>query len=110
MSKIGLSETSLGLNQIKPIDNIIPKTPEAPDAKDAGQLSFGEFLMDKVKESNDLSLKADSMIQQTIAGGNVSPHNTLVALQKADISFRLMMSVKERIVQAYQEIMRTPIG
>jgi len=72
--------------------------------------SFAEFFKEKLSEVNQLGLDADRRIQDAVTGKESNPHSTLIAIQKADISFRLLMSVKERIVQAYQQVIRTPIG
>ncbi|MCB0345908.1 MAG: flagellar hook-basal body complex protein FliE [Bdellovibrionales bacterium] len=111
MSKmpISLSESFARAESVRSIiPNNKPKEPSATEA--SGLPSFGEMFINKLEEVNTQNLEADHLVQQAIAGEDVSPHTTLIALQKADISFRLLMSVKERIVQAYQEVLRMPIG
>lgn len=98
-------------NLIKGIDGILPRDNQIKTETPAsGKVSFADFLANQVKEVNSSSVGAEKAIQKSIAGEDVNPHDVLIALQKADISFRLLMSVKERITQAYQEIMRMPIG
>ena len=99
-------------NLIKGIDGIVPREnqvkPESPAA--GGKTSFSDFLSQQLSEVNSESLNAEKAIQRSISGEDANPHDVLIALQKADISFKLLMSVKERLTQAYQEIMRMPIG
>ena len=47
---------------------------------------------------------ADKAVQQLITGGDVNPAEVLTAVQKADMSFRLMMQIRNKLVSAYQEI------
>lgn len=80
-------------------------TAEAGESK-----SFGEFFKDKLEELNQVGLDSEKAIERAVEGKEPNPHATLLALQRAEISFSLMMSVKQKIERAYQEIIRTPIG
>ena len=44
-----------------------------------------------------------------MSGESRDLHTTVIAMQKADLSFQMMMQVRNKIVQAYQEIMRMPV-
>lgn len=71
--------------------------------------SFGEMLKDAISEVNQLTTEADTAIQRQIASGETDLHATIVALEKAEISFQLMMQIRNKIVKAYEEIMRMPV-
>jgi flagellar hook-basal body complex protein FliE len=103
--KIGSLDTVQQLKMLKPIEHVDTPKPSEKPAK--GGKTFSDFLVNSVAEVNNLSLDADQKIRDTVAGKDVEPHSTLIALQKADISFRLMMQVKQRVEQAYQQIIRT---
>ena len=47
---------------------------------------------------------ADSLVEQLVTGGDVSPAEVLTAVQKADLGFRLMMQVRNKAIQAFDEI------
>ncbi len=47
---------------------------------------------------------ADQAVEQLATGGDVNPAEVLTAVQKADIAFRMMMQIRNKIVQAYQEV------
>jgi len=93
------------MNGVKPIDPALPKGGDGIQPSQ-GPKSFSDFLSDQLKEVNELSLDADNRLQHALTYGDPNPHQTMIALQKADISFRLLMSVKERVVQAYQQVVR----
>ncbi len=106
----GLSMTD-ELRMIRGVESIYPKKGAGlPEGDGPGKVSFAEFLEQQVSEVNRLGLESDYKIQQAVTDGDVNPHETMIAVQKADISFRLMMSVKEKLIQAYQQLIRTPIG
>ena len=100
------------LRTIRPVENIIPKgigeTPKSGEHSGKG-VSFAEFLSQQFNEANRLGLEADKAITRSAMGEEANPHDTVIAVQKADIALTLLMSVKERIERAYQEIIRTPI-
>jgi len=74
-----------------------------------GSETFEETLTDSIKKVNFLQNEADQAIQELMVGKNKDVHETMVALGKADVSFQMMMKVRNKIVEAYQEIMRTQI-
>lgn len=102
---------SLGdqLRMIRGVEGITPKKTEATTEKPAGAKSFGEYLAQSFEQTNQLGLEAERAIERSVAGEEVNPHATMIAIQKADISLSLLMSVKERIERAYQEIIRMPV-
>ncbi len=79
----------------------------APPA--AGGPSFGDVLKDSLNTVNDLQHQADRAITDLATGGPTSLHDTMLALEKADLSFRLMMQVRNKIVEAYQEVVRMQV-
>lgn len=74
-----------------------------------GQKAFGEVLNDSLKEVNELQMKADQAIEDFATGQTKNVHETMIALNKADTAFRMTMQVKNKIVEAYQEIIRMQV-
>jgi flagellar hook-basal body complex protein FliE len=74
------------------------------------KMSFGEFLSKQFEEVNHHGVEAEKAIQRAVAGEEVNPHSTMIAVQKARVSLTLMMSIKERLERTYQELLRMQIG
>ena len=75
-----------------------------------GATSFGDVLKEAISEVNQLSNAADSAIQKQLASGESTDlHATMIALEKAEVSFQLMMQIRNKILKAYEEIMRMPV-
>jgi flagellar hook-basal body complex protein FliE len=70
---------------------------------------FGEILKDAISTANELQKQSDQEIQKLMTGESQNLHTTVIAMQKADLSFQMMMQVRNKIVQAYQEIMRMQV-
>jgi flagellar hook-basal body complex protein FliE len=67
---------------------------------------FGELLKDAISTANELQKQSDQQIEKFMTGESQDLHTTVMAMQKADLSFQMMMQVRNKLVQAYQEIMR----
>jgi len=70
----------------------------------SGAPSFKDFLMDSLKEVNQMQTQADKAVESLAAGEDVNPTEVLTAVQKADLAFRMMMQIRNKLVQAYDEI------
>lgn len=99
------------MNTIKGVDLINTKSPlaETNPAKEGSQGEFGAHLNKALGEVNELQQKADQAIQQLVGEGKGDLQDTMVALEKADVSFRLMMQIRNKVLEAYQEIMRMQV-
>jgi len=60
-------------------------------------------------EVNELQQKAEQAIQQLAGEGKGDLQETMIAIEKADVSFRLMMQIRNKVLEAYQEIMRMQV-
>jgi flagellar hook-basal body complex protein FliE len=81
------------------------RTPKSLGGEKDG-VGFGEILKDAISTVNELQKQSDQEVQKLMAGESQDLHTTVIAMQKADLSFQMMMQVRNKIVQAYQEIMR----
>jgi len=84
--------------------------PVAPGgAAPAGGPAFVDVLKQSIDEVNRLQLEAEQAQEDLVTGENRDVHSTVIAMQKADVSFRLMMEVRNKIVDAYKEVMRMQV-
>lgn len=68
--------------------------------------TFIDMVKSKVQEVNAQQNKADRFMQEGALKGASNIHETMVEMEKADLSLRLMLRVREKAISAYQEIMR----
>ncbi len=71
-------------------------------------VNFSDVLMGALQDVNSAQLTADSAVQ-SLAAGEANIQDTMIALQKADVSMKLMLEVRNKVLEAYQEVMRTQI-
>ena len=66
--------------------------------------SFKDFLLHSIQEVNSMQDDANKAVEVLATGGDVNPAEVLTAVQKADIAFRMMMQVRNKLVPAYQDV------
>lgn len=67
---------------------------------------FSEVLHSALDDMQHLQGAAESKIAGVLDGSGTDVHSALIAVEQADLSFQLMMQVRNKIVSAYQEISR----
>jgi flagellar hook-basal body complex protein FliE len=75
-----------------------------PQAATEAQKPFKDFMLEALNEVNTMQQDADKAVQQLVTGGDANAAEVLTTLQKADMSFKLMMQIRNKLVQAYQEV------
>jgi flagellar hook-basal body complex protein FliE len=76
----------------------------APGAGSAAKGSFGDALKDAVSDVDNLGLDARYKVSSLVEGNGADVHDAMIAVEKADLSFQLMLQVRNKVVQAYQTI------
>ncbi len=80
--------------------------PQAPisQPQDTEKASFKNFLLDSIQDVNSMQQDADKAVETLMTGGDANPAEVLTAVQKADMAFRLMMQMRNKMMQVYQEV------
>jgi flagellar hook-basal body complex protein FliE len=82
----------------------------APEAApvSGGQKSFSETLVGMLQDVNKIQKEADGATQE-FAAGKGSLHGVMIAVEKAEISLRALNTVRGKLIEAYQEVLRMPV-
>jgi len=83
-----------------------PGASETTRTSGAREWGFVETLRGAMDQMNQLQGSAEDKVGALLEGGGMDVHSAMIAVEKADLSFELMMQVRNKIVQAYQEISR----
>ncbi len=95
---IGLNRTQTSQAQTFPKEN-----PGVPGE------SFAATLKNAVNTVDSLQKAADVKMQELATGKSQNIHETMIAAEKADIALKLMVQVRNKIIEAYQEIMKMQV-
>ena len=66
--------------------------------------SFKDMLLDSINEVNSMQQEANQAVEGLMTGEDVNPAEVLTAVQKADMAFRMMMQIRNKLVAAYDEV------
>ena len=83
-------------------------TQAAPESA-GGPESFGAALKGAVKEVNGLQVQADKVSAKMATGDLQDVHQAMIAMQKASLAMQFTVQVRNKVIDAYQEIMRTQV-
>jgi flagellar hook-basal body complex protein FliE len=84
-------------------------TPASDGLKPAGESSFSTLLGQMVQDVNAKQMAAGNAVNGLLSGQNVSLHQAVIAMEEASVSFQLMVEVRNKILESYQELMRMQV-
>jgi flagellar hook-basal body complex protein FliE len=90
---------------------IAPSFPKAPAAKSPSgdEGGFGDLLKNALESVNNMEQEAGEAQDKFVNGEAAELHQVMIAAEKAGLSFDLLLEIRKRLVEAYQEIIRMPI-
>lgn len=71
--------------------------------------SFSDYLGDMVRDVNAKQANAGQAIEGVLTGQKVPLHQAMIAVEEASVSFQLMVEVRNKLLESYQELMRMQI-
>ena len=81
----------------------------AKQSPPSASVSFGQQLKGSLDRVNRLQKEADATINNLATGNQTDIHQTMIAVEKAAVSFELLMQIRNKLIAAYDKIMRMPV-
>ena len=81
----------------------------APTKAQDGIDQFAELLSGQVRDVNSMQTEASGMVHSLLTGGDVNEAEVLTAVQKADLAFRMLLQVRNKLIEAYREVQQIQI-
>jgi len=88
---------------VRPVGEV--RLPDVEGNRPPGK-GFGELVKDFISEVNALQKKADLAAGQLVTGEAENLHQVMLAVEKASLALSLMVEVRNKVLEAYREIMR----
>ncbi|HQK93681.1 MAG TPA: flagellar hook-basal body complex protein FliE [Armatimonadota bacterium] len=98
----------MNITPLQPVANATPSAAQGP-ADPVHSRTFGQMLRDAVQAVDDAQNEADEQATKLVTGEAENLHDVIIATEEAGIMLSLAQQVRNRAVEAYQEIMRTQI-
>ena len=83
--------------------------PFAPGQSDPSQKNFADTLKEAVGTVNALHIDADTKAQALATGKSTDIPEVMMAAEKADIALRMMVQVRNKVIEAYQDVMKMQV-
>lgn len=100
------NNTVSGINQLTPLSNA--KLSQVVTPAEVSK-QFGAFLSDAINNLNDQQNTVDQLNRKFAAGELSDVHQLMIAAEKASLGLELTVQVRNKVIEAYQEIMRMQI-
>ena len=97
-----MSIDSIGAIHLKPTFTALESVPKPASG-------FTDLLTDAISDTNNHLVAADTALQQLARGEATSLHQTMLTLDEAKLSFQFLEQVRNRLMSAYQDILREQI-
>jgi flagellar hook-basal body complex protein FliE len=82
------------------------QTQDVQNNKQTQQTSFSDFLTKSINEVNSMQVKSDQMTAALAEGKNVQLQDVMIAAEKASVTMLATIEIRNKAVEAYQEMMR----
>jgi flagellar hook-basal body complex protein FliE len=89
------------------IQNPISRPVERPEAGKGSD--FGQTLLDSIRQVNTDQTDSNTSIVELLAGKQQDINSVVASMAKADMSFKLLVGVRNKLVEAYKETMRMQV-
>lgn len=103
-----LSAISPPVRPASPFGDVIGKTAQTK-TPETGADKFAKLLTGEVQNVNKMQTDANAMVHTMLTGGNVNEAEVLTAVQKADLAFRMLLQVRNKLIEAYREVQQIQI-
>ncbi len=100
--------SELKINSIRDISNFSIEGKKGISNEKA-EKPFGDVLKESIGEVNRLQNEAEKAAKDLALGRAENIHDVMISMEKASVSFRLMTQVRNKIIEAYQEVMRMQV-
>ncbi len=91
---------------------ILPQSIQSPvrnSSATSGEVPFADMVKGLIKETDQQQIQAQDGVRQLITGEADSIHDVVLTTSRADLAFRLMMEIRNRLIASYQEVMRMQV-
>ncbi len=96
------------INGLQPLQELF-QTGGGKKVESSDDTGFGEIFKKSINAVNSDMQEAESLVAGLVSGQHSNIHETMIAMEKSSISFRLLTKVQSKVITAYQEVMRMQI-
>ena len=100
----------MNVSAIGPATQVVPAGPTVkPGGTAEPARNFAQTVSELLQGANSQQLQADAAINELAAGNSQGVHQVVLAVAKADLAFRMVLEIRNRLIESYQEVMRMQV-
>jgi flagellar hook-basal body complex protein FliE len=99
----------MAIDGVRGLGSLDPRAIYGEQGKVAPRSSFGEQLSRAIQEVDQLQTRRDTMVEGMVRGEKIEVHEIMTAAEEAQLAFELMLEVRNKLLESYQEIMRMQV-
>lgn len=107
-SSAAASLTSAGVHSGVTASSGVPSAMGKLNGTSGGTAPFADLMTDAVQEVNQLEDQAQAAVHGLMTGSGVDVHQAMISTEKASMAFELSLAIRNKAVQAYQQVMGMP--
>jgi flagellar hook-basal body complex protein FliE len=108
LASVSKSIPAAEMQQLSSINSDTPLQ-SSSNVSSSGGANFANMLGDMVNDVAQKQAAAGSAVTGLLSGQNVSLHQAMISMEEANVSFQMMVEVRNRLLDSYQELMRMQI-
>ncbi|MEP0813596.1 MAG: flagellar hook-basal body complex protein FliE [bacterium] len=100
------------MTEIKPIEAVfrpISRIGESPAGGAGAADAFQNILVEQIEKLSELHSNADNLVRSFASGADVDLHEVVLAVNKADLALMFAIQLRNKVIEAYQEVTRMPV-
>ncbi|PJD92362.1 MAG: flagellar hook-basal body complex protein FliE [Legionella sp.] len=95
---------------VEPISSLMLSTPSMTETRNhKTENTFSTWLGSQIMETNNQLNAADQALNDLASGKSTNLHQTMITMEQAKLSFQYLEQIRNRLMSAYQELLREPI-
>jgi len=86
-----------------------PGNAQKAGGRASGELPFADLVKGLIEDTSNKQHEVDESVEKMVSGETDSIHDVVMTASRADLAFRLVMEIRNRMISSYQEIMRMQV-
>jgi len=100
----------MAIGTIKALGSIDPRSAYGVGgAAGAPKENFAAQLQNAIQEVEGLQVRRDEMVEDMVSGKTTEVHDVMIAAKESQLAFELLMEIRNKLLESYQELMRMPV-
>jgi flagellar hook-basal body complex protein FliE len=104
-----MSEALLAIQAVQSAERVLPSAMGQAAAPAADPAGFSHWVTRNIESLNSQLIQAEVGVQQLAAGEATNLHDVMLRLEESRLAFQLAVQVRNRVVEAYQDVLRMQV-